>query len=126
MKIAEADKFFTRGEFLRQMLPPMSANSIFFAGIGYFSVSSDYDANAKLLALGGAFIITLVLQMLRYQFAGQKHKELKQLYGERYVSLVEDGKIPINPTGILILNAPWSQVRKLIHEESAYIPPRDP
>lgn len=125
MKIADADNLFTRGQFLRQMLPPMFGSSIFFAGIGYSSINSGYDTGAKLLALCGIFMAALVLQILRYQLAGQKHKELKQLYGERYVSLVEGGKIPISPTGILILNAPWSQVRKLIPEESAYIPPRE-
>lgn len=123
MSIEDADELFTSRGYWRLMVPRLLGGYVFFVGIGLFSLSEGVDLNKLMIVLGLTFLIIPVAQTVRYRLAAEKHRRLKETYGSRYVQLIEEGKIPISPEGILVLGAPWSHVRRLIPEEGIRIPP---
>lgn len=125
MKIEEADELFTLQGYRRRMVPTLVVMSLAFVGLAMISSTVQSDPYGSIPVLVGVFAFVFGSQSIRYCLAGKKHNALKQLYGARYISLVEEGKIPIDPTSVL-MGAPWFQARRHIPEEGPRIPPPDP
>lgn len=116
MKIDEADAFFSAKGFWRRMVPWMVGSFSAFIGIGVFSLNEGVD-NRKLLIIAGiAFLAGPVLQFFRYRWSARRHRELKAQYAERYVQLIEEGKILINPFSVLVLGSPGRQAKVFFPE----------
>lgn len=99
-----SDYIFSRAGFLTQILPRILF--VFLAAAALLFVSTSFDWIAVLVVgLVGGYLLIL-LPILTYLRALNKHREFCRTYGDSYEKLVECGAIPLNGTSILLGNSP--------------------
>lgn len=116
MKIEQADAFFSARGFWLQMVPWMAGSYAFLFGIGVFSLNQGVDDRKLVIIAVLVFLLGPVLQFIRYRWSAHRHGELKARFAERYVELVEAGKISINPFAVLVLGSPGRQAKTFFPE----------
>jgi len=122
VKFETGDKLFSRQGFWLRIFPQMAILYTTLLGVGFFSIRDSLTLSSAFLVAGFVFLVVTAPQIFAYRSAARKHEQLKRIFGQKYVQLVETGKISLTPTSILMLKAPGYMADRLLTEEKGSEP----
>lgn len=108
----EADQLFRPSGFWLRVVPQVGiVNTIMLAAIAYpLRDQVSFGSGAPVLAML-SLVITLST-LFRYRRAAQNHRELKSRFGMDYAALIDEGKIIITASSVILSGAPESLARQ--------------
>ena len=114
MELAEG--LFSRSGFLGRILPAILLHCVALLGVVLFTLNRTAPETDPIWPCVAVLCLVASVDLIRYSMAAAKHRNLKTCFGQRYVELVNEGKIPLNSHAVLMLGAPGTFARRLLPE----------
>ncbi len=115
-KMESADGLFSRAGFVWRVVPAVLFHCAAMVGVVLFTLNRTAP---EIEPLGICVVVCCFIasvDLIRYRIGAAKHQDLKSCFGQRYAELVEEGKIPLDVNGVLLLGAPGTFSKRLLEE----------
>lgn len=116
-RMESAEHLFSRTGFLGRIVPAIALHCAALLGVVLFTLSRTAPEIEPLGICIAVCCFIATVDLVRYRLAAAKHRDLKMRFGKRYVELVDDGTIPLNANGVLLLGSPGTLAERLIEEQ---------
>lgn len=116
-KMELADALFSRAGFIGRILPAIALHCAALLGVALFTLNRTAPETDPVGICVVVCCFIVIVDLIRYRIAAAKHRDLTMRLGQRYVELVNEGKVPLNANGVLLLGSPGTFAERLIEKE---------